>query len=39
VQSFLDAGFRNLSIVPIGDDVEATLRFWTDEVRPGLDLG
>lgn len=38
VQGFVDAGFRNLSIVPVGDDVEATVRFWTEEVLPALDL-
>lgn len=36
VRSFLDAGFTNLAIVPLGDDVEGFCRFWTDEVRPAL---
>jgi G6PDH family F420-dependent oxidoreductase len=36
VQAYLDAGFTRLSIVPVGDDVEGTLRFWRDEVRPAL---
>ncbi len=38
VQSYLDAGFRNVSIVPVGDDVAGTIRFWLDEVQPGLEL-
>lgn len=36
VQGYLDAGFRNLSIVPVGDDLAATIAFWQDEVRPAL---
>jgi G6PDH family F420-dependent oxidoreductase len=36
VRGFLDAGFTTISIVPVGDDVEGTLRFWRDEVAPGL---
>ncbi len=36
VREFLDAGFTNISIVPVGDDVEGTLRFWADEVAPHL---
>ena len=38
VQPYLDAGFTNLSIVPVGDDVDGTIRFWQDEVRPALTL-
>jgi G6PDH family F420-dependent oxidoreductase len=38
VQGFLDAGFRNVSIVPLADDVDATIRLWNEEVRPALKL-
>ena len=38
VQGYLDAGFTHLSIVPVGDDLDGTIRFWLDEVRPGLAL-
>lgn len=38
VQPYLDAGFTNLSIVPVGDDLDGTIRFWLDEVRPQLTL-
>lgn len=36
VQQFVDAGFTNLSIVPVGDDLDGFLRFWTNEVEPAL---
>ena len=36
VKEFLDAGFTQISIVPVGDDVEGTLGFWRDEVAPNL---
>ncbi|HRW36279.1 MAG TPA: TIGR03557 family F420-dependent LLM class oxidoreductase [Aquihabitans sp.] len=36
VRSYLDAGFEQLSIVPVGDDLAGTIRFWTEEVRPAL---
>ncbi len=36
IRSFLEAGFTNLSLVPVGDDVEGTIRFFTEEVRPLL---
>ncbi len=36
VQEFVDAGFENIAIVPIGDDLGATLDFWDEEVRPLL---
>ncbi|MEE8599805.1 TIGR03557 family F420-dependent LLM class oxidoreductase [Euzebya tangerina] len=36
ITGFVDAGFRNLSLIPIGNDVEATIRFFTEEVRPHL---
>lgn len=34
IRSFRDAGFDHLSIVPVGDDLEGTLRFWEREVAP-----
>ena len=37
VRAFLDAGFERISIVPVGDDLDGMLRFWTDEVQPALD--
>ena len=36
VRAFLDAGFEQVSIVPVGDDIEGTIRFWRDEVQPAL---
>ncbi|WP_420452889.1 TIGR03557 family F420-dependent LLM class oxidoreductase [Ilumatobacter sp.] len=39
VQEFIDAGFSRIAIVPVGDDLEGTLDFWEDEVRPQLALG
>ncbi|HXH58368.1 TIGR03557 family F420-dependent LLM class oxidoreductase [Iamia sp.] len=36
VREFVAAGFTNISIIPAGDDVEGTLRFWADEVKPAL---
>lgn len=36
VKQFVDAGFTNISIIPAGDDIEGTLRFWADEVKPAL---
>lgn len=36
IGEFVDAGFEHLSLIPVGDDVEATIRFFTDEVRPHL---
>jgi G6PDH family F420-dependent oxidoreductase len=36
VQEYIDAGFRTISIVPVGDDVEGTLTFWRDEVAPNI---
>lgn len=38
VQSFIDAGFDKLAIVPIGDDLSGTLDFWETEVRPNLKM-
>ena len=35
-RQFLDAGFERLAILPVGDDVEGTLRFFAEEVRPAL---
>lgn len=39
VQEYLDAGFRKLAIVPVGDDIAGTVDFFLDEVRPQLELG
>jgi G6PDH family F420-dependent oxidoreductase len=36
VQGYLDAGFSHVSIVPVGDDLDGTIRFWLDEVQPAL---
>lgn len=36
IREFVDAGFTTLSLVPVGDDVEGTIRFFTEEVRPLL---
>ena len=36
VQSYVDAGFANISIVPVGDDIDGTVRFWNDDVKPAL---
>ena len=41
IQEFVDAGFGNIAIVPVGDDFDGTMDFWEREVRPnltGLDL-
>jgi G6PDH family F420-dependent oxidoreductase len=34
IQSYADAGFDHLSIVPVGDDLPGFMKFWTDEVAP-----
>jgi len=36
VQEFVDAGFSNIAIVPVGDDFDATMDFWENDVRPQL---
>jgi hypothetical protein len=36
IKAFTDAGFASVSIVPVGDDLGGTLRFWNDEVKPAL---
>jgi G6PDH family F420-dependent oxidoreductase len=36
VRSYLDAGFGRIAILPVGDDIEGTFRFWEQEVRPAL---
>jgi G6PDH family F420-dependent oxidoreductase len=38
MQEFLTAGFENIAIVPLGDDLAGTLDFWENEVRPQLAL-
>jgi G6PDH family F420-dependent oxidoreductase len=37
VRSYLDAGFEHLAVMPVGDDVAGTFRFWEQEVRPALE--
>lgn len=37
-QEFIDAGFSSIAIVPVGDDFDATIDFWEDEVLPQLDI-
>lgn len=37
-QEFIDAGYKRLAIVPIGDDLDGTLDFFENEVKPGLSL-
>ena len=34
---FLDAGFEQVAIVPVGDDTEGTMDFWEREVLPLID--
>jgi G6PDH family F420-dependent oxidoreductase len=36
VREFQHAGFERIAIVPVGDDIDGLLRFWADEVEPGL---
>jgi len=36
VQEFIDAGFRKIAIVPVGDDFDATMDFWENSVKPEL---
>ncbi|WP_370324982.1 TIGR03557 family F420-dependent LLM class oxidoreductase [Euzebya sp.] len=36
IRTFVDAGFEHLSLIPVNDDVERTIAFFTDEVRPLL---
>ena len=38
IQSYLDAGFENIALLPVGDDLAGTLDFWEQEVRPKLSL-
>ncbi len=37
VRSYRDAGFEHISIIPVTDDIEGLVDFWTREVRPALD--
>jgi G6PDH family F420-dependent oxidoreductase len=34
VRAYQEAGFERISIVPVGDDLPALLKFWADEVLP-----
>jgi len=36
IRAFADAGFEHVAVLPVGDDLEGFLRFWTDELRPLL---
>ena len=36
IRAFHDAGFRKLALVPVGDDIEGTLDFFENEIRPEL---
>jgi G6PDH family F420-dependent oxidoreductase len=36
LQTYIDAGFEHVAVLPAGDDTEGFIRFWTDEVRPLL---
>jgi hypothetical protein len=36
VRSYLEAGFENIAILPVGDEVDATLDFWEREVQREL---
>jgi G6PDH family F420-dependent oxidoreductase len=36
VRAFVDAGFDNVAVVPLVDDLDGFMRFWTEEVRPQL---
>ena len=36
VRTAQQAGYERISIVPVGDDVQGLLKFWTDEVEPEL---
>ncbi|MCU1458489.1 MAG: hypothetical protein JWL73_2581 [Actinomycetia bacterium] len=37
VESYRSAGFENISILPVTDDIKGTVDFWNREVRPALD--
>ena len=37
-QAFIDAGYTQLTIVPVGDDLDGTLDFLENEVKPSLTL-
>lgn len=36
IRPFVEAGFTNLSLVPVGDDVAGMIAFFNEEVRPLL---
>ena len=36
VRTAIDAGFERIAIVPVGDDLDGLLRFWSDRVLPEL---
>jgi hypothetical protein len=36
ITRFIDAGFEQIAIVPVGDDLDGFLRLWRDSIRPAL---
>lgn len=36
VTGFVDAGFEEVCVVPVGDDLDGFFQFWATEVRPRL---
>ncbi len=36
VNAYRDAGFEHISIIPVTDDIEGLVEFWTREVKPAL---
>lgn len=36
LRKLADAGFDHLSIVPVGDDLDGFMKFWTDEIAPDV---
>ena len=32
-----DAGFGNISILPVTDDIQGLIDFWSREVKPALE--
>jgi G6PDH family F420-dependent oxidoreductase len=36
ISRFVDAGFEQIAIVPVGDDLDGFLRLWCEAIRPAL---
>ncbi len=36
IRAYVEAGYQHVAVVDIGEDPEGFLRFWSEEVRPGL---